>query len=115
MVQEQDDTLEALKWIAAQLWSDGQVGMFGISWGGFQAIQAAFRSPPEHKAIIPASFAPDRYDYGQVFLGGRFLIRSVRWPSPLFGHKPRTPDPPTGGEQWRKSGALCEGKRGADT
>src|SRR3546814_5176814 len=34
MVQEQDDTLEALKWIAAQLWSDGQVGMFGISWGG---------------------------------------------------------------------------------
>src|SRR3546814_6110692 len=62
MVQEQDDTLEALKWIAAQLWSDGQVGMFGISWGGFQAIQAAFRSPPELKAIIPASFAPDRYD-----------------------------------------------------
>lgn len=41
MKQEQDDTLEVLKWIAAQAWSDGQVGMFGISWGGFQAIQTA--------------------------------------------------------------------------
>ena len=39
MQQEQDDTLEVLKWIAQQPWSDGQVGMFGISWGGFQAIQ----------------------------------------------------------------------------
>ena len=32
---DQEDTLEVLKWIAAQPWSDGQVGMFGISWGGF--------------------------------------------------------------------------------
>jgi uncharacterized protein len=101
MVQEQDDTLEALKWIAAQPWSDGQVGMFGISWGGFQAIQAAFRSPPELKAIIPASFAPDRYEYGQVFRGGSFLVRSIRWSSQLFGYKTRPPDPLMVGETWR--------------
>jgi predicted acyl esterase len=30
MQQAQDDTLEVLKWIAAQPWSDGQAGMFGI-------------------------------------------------------------------------------------
>src|SRR3546814_4302676 len=84
-----------------QLWSDGQIGMFGISWGGFQSFQAAFRSPPELKAIIPSSFAPDLYDYGQVFRGGSFLIRSVRWSSQLFGYKTRPPDPLMVGEQWR--------------
>ena len=51
MRQEQDDTLEVLKWIAAQPWSDGQVAMFGISWGGFQAIQTAYRAPKELKAL----------------------------------------------------------------
>lgn len=102
MVQEQDDTLEVLKWIADQPWSDGQVGMIGISWGGFQAIQAAFRAPPELKAIIPASFAPDRYEYGQVFRGGCFLIRSIRWSTQLFGYKTRPPDPMLVGEEWRR-------------
>ena len=29
--QEQDDALEILKWIAAQSWSTGSVGMIGIS------------------------------------------------------------------------------------
>lgn len=101
MVQEQDDTLEALKWIAAQPWSDGQVAMYGISWGGFQAIQTAFRAPPELKTIIPASFAPDRYEFGQVFRGGSFLTRSVRWSSQLFGYKSRPPDPHMVGDDWR--------------
>ena len=59
--QDQEDSLQVLKWIAAQPWSDGQVGIFGISWGGFSAIQTAHRAPPELKAIVPCEFAPDRY------------------------------------------------------
>lgn len=101
-VQEQDDTIEALKWIARQPWSDGQVGMFGISWGGYQAIQVAFRAPPELKAVIPISFAPDRFEFGQVFRGGSFLQRSIRWSSQIFGYKSRPPDPAMVGDDWRK-------------
>jgi putative CocE/NonD family hydrolase len=42
--QEQDDALEAIAWIARQKWSTGKVGMMGISWGGFNALQAVCRA-----------------------------------------------------------------------
>jgi uncharacterized protein len=101
-VQEQDDTIEVLRWIAGQPWSDGQVGMFGISWGGYQAIQVAFRAPPQLKAVIPISFAPDRFEFGQIYRGGALLQRSIRWSSQIFGYKSRPPDPAMVGEDWRK-------------
>src|SRR6186997_2543061 len=43
--REQEDALEALRWIAAQPWCTGAVGMFGISWVGFNGLQMAARSP----------------------------------------------------------------------
>jgi len=98
---ESEDTVQVLKWIARQPWSDGQVGMFGISWGGFQGIQAAYRAPPELKAVIAQSYAPDRYRYSQVFRGGCLLNRSIRWSSQLFGYKSRPPDPQLVGSRWR--------------
>ena len=99
---EAEDTVEALEWIAQQPWSDGQVGMFGISWGGFQGIQTAFRAPPQLKAVIAQSYAPDRYRYSQVFRGGCILIRSIRWSSQVFGYKSRPPDPELVGARWRE-------------
>jgi putative CocE/NonD family hydrolase len=98
---EADDTVEVLKWIEQQPWSDGQVGMFGISWGGFQGIQAANRAPKQLKAVIAQSFAPDRYRYSQVYRGGCVLLRSIRWSSQLFGYKSRAPDPELVGDKWR--------------
>ncbi|HYC44402.1 MAG TPA: CocE/NonD family hydrolase [Burkholderiales bacterium] len=99
---ESEDTVQVLKWIAQQPWSDGQVGMFGISWGGFQGIQTAFRAPPELKAVIAQSYAPDRYRYSQVFRGGCILIRAIRWSSQVFGYKSRPPDPELVGHSWRE-------------
>ncbi|RPI42827.1 MAG: CocE/NonD family hydrolase, partial [Betaproteobacteria bacterium] len=99
---ESEDTVEVLKWIAQQPWSDGQVGMFGISWGGFQGIQTAFRAPPELKAVIAQSYAPDRFRYSQVFRGGCVLLRAIRWSSQVFGYKSRPPDPALVGDRWRE-------------
>ncbi|MDE3080427.1 MAG: CocE/NonD family hydrolase, partial [Paracoccaceae bacterium] len=39
--QELADACEVIGWIAAQDWSNGRVGMMGISWGGFNALQVA--------------------------------------------------------------------------
>ena len=39
--QEQDDAVEVIAWLAAQPWCSGTVGMMGISWGGFNALQVA--------------------------------------------------------------------------
>lgn len=50
--QEQLDGEQVIAWLASQLWSNGKVGMFGISWGGFNSIQMAMRHPPALKAIL---------------------------------------------------------------
>jgi uncharacterized protein len=50
--QEQIDGEQVIHWLATQPWSNGKVGMYGISWGGFNALQMAMRNPPELKAII---------------------------------------------------------------
>jgi putative CocE/NonD family hydrolase len=50
--QEQEDGERVIAWLARQRWSNGNVGMLGISWGGFNAIQMAMRRPPALKAIL---------------------------------------------------------------
>ena len=50
--QEQTDGEQVIHWLATQPWSNGKVGMYGISWGGFNALQMAMRNPPELKAIV---------------------------------------------------------------
>jgi uncharacterized protein len=50
--QEQFDGLQILTWLAHQSWSNGNVGMMGISWSGFNSLQLAMRNPPELKAIL---------------------------------------------------------------
>ena len=50
--QEQEDGERVIAWLARQRWSNGKVGMLGISWGGFNAIQMAMRRPPALKAIL---------------------------------------------------------------
>lgn len=50
--QEQLDGEQVIAWLAAQPWCNGKVGMFGISWGGFNSIQLAMRHPPALKAIL---------------------------------------------------------------
>lgn len=50
--QEQVDGEQVIAWLAHQSWSNGNVGMFGISWGGFTAMQMAMRHAPGLKAIL---------------------------------------------------------------
>jgi predicted acyl esterase len=50
--QEQVDGEQVIAWLAHQPWSNGNVGMFGISWGGFTALQMAMRHAPGLKAIL---------------------------------------------------------------
>ena len=50
--QELQDACDVIAWLAAQPWCSGKVGMMGISWGGFNALQVAAKQPPALKAII---------------------------------------------------------------
>jgi putative CocE/NonD family hydrolase len=99
--QEQDDALEVIAWIAAQPWCSGQVGMIGISWGGFNALQVAARRPPALKAIITVCSTDDRYADDCHYMGGALLLNSLSWGSTMFAYNARPPDPLVVGERWR--------------
>src|SRR5205823_315304 len=43
--RELDDAVAVITWLAAQPWCNGSVGIFGISWGGFNSLQVAARAP----------------------------------------------------------------------
>ena len=55
------DGYDAVEWLAAQPWCNGNVGMWGISYGGFTSIQVAKLRPPHLRAILPMYATDDRY------------------------------------------------------
>ncbi len=101
LAREQDDAVEVIAWIAAQDWSNGSVGMIGISWGGFAALQIAARRPPALKAIITCCSTDDRYTDDVHFMGGALLTDGLQWGSGLFTQLGRPLDPAHVGEGWR--------------
>ena len=54
------DGESVIDWLSRQSWSNGNVGMFGISWGGFNAIQLAGRGPPDY--VMDEAYFGDRFD-----------------------------------------------------
>ena len=100
--QEQDDAVEVIAWIAAQSWCSGKVGMMGISWGGFNALQVAARKPPALKAIVTICSTDDRYADDVHYKGGAVLSEMLGWASTMFGYSSRPPDPKIVGNRWRK-------------
>ena len=67
---ETHDGYDAVEWLAAQPWCTGSVGMWGISYGGFTAIQVAALRPPHLKAIVPFQATDDRYLTDVHYIGG---------------------------------------------
>jgi putative CocE/NonD family hydrolase len=53
--QERRDMYDLVEWAAAQPWSDGNVGMIGISYFAMTQMEAAVERPPHLKAIMPVS------------------------------------------------------------
>ena len=99
--QELDDALEIIAWIAAQRWCSGAVGMMGISWGGFNALQVAALDPPALKAIITLCSTDDRYADDAHYMGGCLLNENLQWGATLLTFCAYPPDPEIVGERWR--------------
>jgi uncharacterized protein len=100
--QEQDDALEVIAWIARQKWSNGKVGMMGISWGGFNALQVAARKPPALKAIVTICSTDDRYEDDIHYKGGALLNENLGWAATMLAYSSRPPDPKIVGAKWKK-------------
>ncbi len=100
--QEQDDAVEALAWIAAQTWCDGNTGMFGMSWGAFSALQVAARNPPSLKAIIPVHGTDDRFADDIHYKGGCLQGAGLSWGVLQTLYSMRPPDPDISGSAWQE-------------
>ncbi len=70
VLQEQLDGYDAIEWLAAQPFCDGNVNMMGISYGGFTSLQVAAHAPPHLRTIIPMYFTDDRYTDDCHYRGG---------------------------------------------
>ena len=58
---EGDDGAAAVEWLASQTWCDGNVGIYGISYGGIIALNVAAKRPHGLKAIVPVYATADIY------------------------------------------------------
>lgn len=99
---EQDDACDVIAWIAAQPWCTGAVGMFGKSWGGFNALQVAARRPPALRAILTIYSTDDRYADDVHYRGGAVLAsEALSWATTMLAYNARPPDPTRRPEDWR--------------
>jgi uncharacterized protein len=72
--REGRDCAEIIEWVAGQDWCDGNVGAWGVSYGGMTALAAAAHRPPHLRAIAAAYATTDVY---------RDTIAPEGWPSML--------------------------------
>ncbi|WP_019627742.1 CocE/NonD family hydrolase [Thioalkalivibrio sp. AKL10] len=100
--QELDDGVEILRWMGEQTWCNGNVGMIGISWGGFNGLQIAALQPPELKAVVSVCSTDDRYADDVHHMGGCLLGDNLSWASTMFAYNSLPPDPEIVGERWRE-------------
>lgn len=99
--REHDDAIEIIEWAARQPWSNGCVGMTGLSWGGFNSLQVAARQPPSLKAIVAVSASVDRYNDDIHYKNGCLLNENFGWGVSLTAFTTRPPDPSVVGVNWR--------------
>ena len=101
--RELQDHVATIAWLAEQEWSNGNVGMYGTSYSGFNSLQVAALRPPALKAIIPI-YATDRRYTDDVHYGGgaRRGIDFLDYPAYMVALIALPPVPSVYGEGWRE-------------
>jgi putative CocE/NonD family hydrolase len=87
-----------IAWLAGQAWCTGAVGMWGISWGGFNSIQVAMRKPPALKAIIAIEASDDMFHDDVHYIDGLMHLDEYAVMIDLLNALPPAPDYPLDSE-----------------
>ena len=99
---ELDDGLECVAWLASQSWSNGAVGMRGISWGGINSLQIAALAPPALKAILSMGSVDNRFTGDAHYIGGALATENFKWGTYFKVNMAGPPDPEISGPEWEK-------------
>jgi putative CocE/NonD family hydrolase len=101
---EQEDGVAVIRWLAAQPWCTGKVGIIGESWGGFNGLQIAALHPPGLAAVISVASTDDRYADDVHYMGGCLLAwTALPWASTMLAYNALPPDPAVVGDAWRRT------------
>lgn len=104
---EGPDGYDTIEWAAAQAWSTGEIGTFGLSYPGAVQWLAAVESPPHLKAMVPAmTYSTPRNFF---YAGGAWDLSWLPWIwnniAPDARAKAGLPGPRTGREaraEWKR-------------
>jgi len=91
-VHEQEDGLDTVRWVEAQPWFDGNLGLFGGSYFAFTELAVAHQVPESVRAMVPLVITGDVYSW--LFQSG--LPRSdiaVNWALGSLMEDPLDPVP----------------------
>ena len=100
--EETVDGYDAVEWLSAQPWSNGAVGMWGISYGGFTSIQVAALRPPHLSAIVPVMATDDRYLDDVHYRGGCVTVSELsQYAVSQVAMNAMPPDAAFRGPRWR--------------
>ncbi|MBO9577692.1 MAG: CocE/NonD family hydrolase, partial [Microbacteriaceae bacterium] len=84
MRDDRQDGHDTVEWAAAQPWSDGRVGVYGLSYLGHTAMSAAIARPPHLAAAVVMQPSTDEYS-DRTFLDGVLALQNdVDWPALPF-------------------------------
>lgn len=89
---EISDAEELVSQLSSKSWSNGKVGMYGISWSAFNALMTAHRKPPALKAIIAAHGSTDLFYNDVHYIDGALHIDSYAHQIDTDNSMPQSPD-----------------------
>jgi uncharacterized protein len=102
--QELDDIAAVIAWLASRDGSNGNVGMYGTSYSGFNSLQVAMDRPPALKAICSIFASDDRYADDVHYFGGALKqLDLVDYPTYMDAGNVLPPVPRVHGEDWREA------------
>jgi hypothetical protein len=95
--------VESIEWIARQPWCNGDVGAWGVSYGGLTALAVAADRPAHLRAIIAVYAPTDAYSNSISYGGCTTMLGRYAWAAHMvaLGLCPPTLQDPAG--QWRRT------------
>ncbi|MGH2858928.1 MAG: CocE/NonD family hydrolase [Solirubrobacteraceae bacterium] len=101
--REQRDCEQVIAWLAQREWCTGAVGMIGVSWGAFAALQMAARAPEPLRGVVAIHGSDDRYADDVHYLGGCVAAMEMsQWATSMLAYLNQPPDPAAVGHRWRQ-------------
>jgi putative CocE/NonD family hydrolase len=102
--QERADAQRVIEWLAGQPWCTGAVGMIGVSWGGFAALQMAGHGVEELRGVVAIHASDDRYSDDVHYIGGCVSAMDMtQWATSMLAYLNQPPDPLVAGTGWRQA------------